>query len=136
MGLPLVKVAAMTTLAAAKSVTFILTRDRAALTPFYSDVLGLTVLAEEAYSTVFDLNGATLHLTTVADHTPSPHPVMGWNVADIAATARDLAAKGITFTVYPGYGQGEFGIWTSPDGASKINWFNDPEGNVLSLMQG
>lgn len=120
----------------APAVAFILTRDRAALTPFYRDILGLTQLDEGPYSTRFDMNGSTLHLTTVGDHTPSPHPVLGWAVPDITAASRALVAKGVTFNIYPGFDMDEYGIWTSPDGTSKVNWFNDPEGNVLSMTQG
>jgi hypothetical protein len=31
--------------------------------------------------------------------------------------------------------QDELGIWTSPDGKSKVGFFADPDGNVLSLSQ-
>ena len=27
------------------------------------------------------------------------------------------------------------GIWTSPDGSAKVCWFDDPDGNNLSLTQ-
>jgi predicted enzyme related to lactoylglutathione lyase len=30
--------------------------------------------------------------------------------------------------------QDELGIWTAPSG-SRIAWFNDPDGNVLSVAQ-
>ena len=33
-------------------------------------------------------------------------------------------------------GQDELGIWTSPDGSSKIAFFSDPDGNVLTLSEG
>jgi hypothetical protein len=32
-------------------------------------------------------------------------------------------------------GQDELGIWSSPDGRTKLAWFADPDGNVLSLSQ-
>lgn len=120
----------------AKAIAFVLTRDRAALKPFYSDTLGLTLLSEDEFAATFDLNGATLRLSTVGDHMAAPHPVIGWAVPDIVATTTALAAKGVSFTIYPGLGQDALGIWTSPDGAVKVNWFADPEGNVLSLTQG
>jgi catechol-2,3-dioxygenase len=126
---------AMTSLAAAKPIAFILTRDRALTQAFYTDVLGLTLLSQDDYAAVYSLNDATLRLTTVADHMPSPHTALGWAVPDILATAQDLAAKGVTFNIYPGFGQDDLGVWTSPDGAAKVIWFNDPEGNGLSLTQ-
>lgn len=38
-------------------------------------------------------------------------------------------------TVYEGFGQDALGVWTSPDGKAKVAWFNDTDGNVLSLTQ-
>jgi hypothetical protein len=32
-------------------------------------------------------------------------------------------------------GQDALGIWTSPDGGSKVAFFADPDGNVLMLSQ-
>ena len=74
-------------------------------------------------------------MTAMPDHKPSPHPVLGWNVDDMNAAATSLRARGVGFTVYEGMGQDDLGIWTSPDGATKIAWFADPDGNVLSLSQ-
>ena len=53
---------------------------------------------------------------------------------DIAATVRDLSAKGVSFTRYDGMGQDETGVWTTP-GGDKVAWFTDPDGNTLSLTQ-
>jgi hypothetical protein len=44
-------------------------------------------------------------------------------------------AKGITFTIYEGFGQDADGIWEVPGGGAKVAWFNDPDGNVLSLTE-
>jgi catechol 2,3-dioxygenase-like lactoylglutathione lyase family enzyme len=123
-------------LTTAKAIAFVLTRDRALSKPFYADILGLRLLSEDDFAVVFDLNGINLRLTDVADHVAFAHPVLGWQVPDIVATAQALQAKGVVFTIYPGFGQDALGIWTSPDGATKVNWFADPEGNVLSMTEG
>ena len=65
----------------------------------------------------------------------SDHTVPGWAVSDIHATARDLAAKGVTFNICPGFGQDDLRIWASPDGKVKNIWFNDPERNGPSLTE-
>ena len=63
-----------------------LTADRAKTMPFYAEVLGLRLIAEEDFGVVFDLGGgATLRLTDMKDHAPSPHTVLGWEVPDIRA---------------------------------------------------
>lgn len=123
------------TLTAAPPIAFVLTRDRALTQPFYTDVLGLTLRAQDDYAAVYDLNGFTLRLTTVQDHTATPHTVLGWAVPDLDATAQTLAARGVRFNIYPGFGQDDLGVWTSPDDRTRILWFNDPEGNGLSLTQ-
>jgi catechol-2,3-dioxygenase len=124
-----------TDLSLAKAIAFVLTRNRAVTQPFYTDVLGLTLQSQDDFAAVYDLNGITMRLTTVEDHNPTPHTVLGWAVSDIQATARDLAAKGVKFNIYPGFGQDDLGIWTSPDGRVRVIWFNDPEGNGLSLTE-
>jgi predicted enzyme related to lactoylglutathione lyase len=46
-----------------------------------------------------------------------------------------LVAKGVEMLIYPGFGQDAQGIWNSPDGGARIAWFNDSEGNLLSLTE-
>lgn len=119
----------------AKPVAFVLTKDRAKAKPFYQDVLGLKLLSEDDFAVTYDLNGVDLRLTDIADHVPGPHTILGWNVSDIAQVMSELKARGLEFLIYDGFGQDAHGVWTSPDGAAKIAWFNDPDGNNLSLSQ-
>ena len=79
--------------------------------------------------------GALLRVTVLPDYHAHPHPVLGWNVRDINATVLWMRARGVVFTVYEGLGQDELGIWTAPDGQSKIAWFADPDATVLSVSQ-
>jgi catechol 2,3-dioxygenase-like lactoylglutathione lyase family enzyme len=122
--------------ASAQPVCFVLTADRAKSKPFYGDVLGLRLLGEDGHAVTFDLGNRTpLRLTDLPGHSGSGHTVIGWNVADIHGAVRDLAARGVTFSVYEGFGQDADGIWSSPDGGARVAWFADPDGNVLSLTQ-
>lgn len=123
-------------LASAKVVTFVLTRDRAASKAWYTGVLGLEPGVDDAFASVLDMNGTILRITQIDGYEAGQHPVLGWKVADIAETIRGLVARGVTMTVYEGFGQDALGIWTSPDGTGKVAWFNDRDGNVLSLTQG
>lgn len=116
-------------------VTFLFTRDRERAKAFYSDVLGLVYSGSDAFADMFDLNGITLRLVPIADHVPSPHTVLGWDVNDIVNTCTALQAKGVSFEVYEGFGQDSLGIWSAPDGHAKIAWFLDPDGNNLSISQ-
>jgi catechol 2,3-dioxygenase-like lactoylglutathione lyase family enzyme len=119
----------------AGATVFILTADRPALLPFYTQTLGLRLLSEDGFGAVLAAPGFTLRLTDVADYQPSAHPVLCWDVPDLAASVRALAAKGVACEVYPGFGQDDMGIWTSEDGATRLVWFKDSEGTLLMLAQ-
>jgi catechol 2,3-dioxygenase-like lactoylglutathione lyase family enzyme len=120
---------------AAKAATFIVTRDRAVAKKFYGETLGFKQLSEDDFAVVFDLNNTKLRISTVKDHKPQAHTVLGWEVPDIVAAVKTLTAKGVKFNIYEGFQQDELGIWTPPGGTSKIAWFLDPDGNNLSLAQ-
>lgn len=115
------------------TVAFINVTDRDRALAFYRDTLGLTLRSSDPHGDFIELDKALLRITTMADHKPSAHPVLGWNVADISAAAAALRARGVRFTIYEGMGQDDLGIWSSPNGKTKVAWFNDPDGNVLSL---
>lgn len=119
----------------AKPVCFVLTADMVKARSFYTDTLGLTETGADPYAISYDLAGTMLRLTKVEDHVASPHTVLGWQVTDIAATIDGLAAKGVTFAIYEGFGQDTQGVWTDPGSGIRIAWFHDPEGNNLSLAQ-
>ena len=122
-------------LATAKAMTFIVTRDRERSTVFYGATLGFRLLHEDDFAAVFDLNGTMLRVSTVADHVAQSHTVLGWEVPDIAEAVTALREKGVSFSIYDGFGQDALGVWTAPGSGSKVAWFTDPDGNVLSLAQ-
>jgi len=122
-------------LADARPIAMITTTDRKRAEPFYADALGLPRKGDDGFAALFDLQGVTLRLTEVPGYTTQGHPVLGWEVPDMAAAVAALAGKGVTMNIYEGLGQDEHGIWTAPDGACKVAFFNDPDGNGLSLTQ-
>jgi catechol 2,3-dioxygenase-like lactoylglutathione lyase family enzyme len=121
-------------LASSKVVAFLATSDAARAKAFYGEVLGLRLLSEDGFAVVFDANGTTLRVAIVREVVPAPYTVLGWDVEDIAATARRLSAAGVVFERYGWLQQDELGIWNSPSGA-KVAWFKDLDGNVLSVSQ-
>lgn len=123
------------TLKQSTPVAFVNVSDRERALGFYRDVLGLSLRSSDPFGDFLDLGGALMRMTTLPDHKAHPHPVLGWNVADIVGSVRALRERGVTFTVYEGMGQDELGVWTSPDGAARVAFFADPDGNVLSLAQ-
>jgi catechol 2,3-dioxygenase-like lactoylglutathione lyase family enzyme len=121
--------------AAAKPISFVVTRDRAKAKAFYGGILGFPLTQEDQFAAVFDMNGTMLRISTVEDHAPPAHTVLGWDVPDIVAAVQALASAGVRFTIYDGFGQDPLGIWTAPGGGDQVAWFLDPDGNNLSLTQ-
>lgn len=99
---------------------------------FYENILGLRFIADEPFALVFDLGGRMLRVAKVADFTPAPYTVLGWEVKDIVTVVKELGNKGVNFERFAGMEQDALGVWTAPSGA-RIAWFKDPDGNVLSL---
>lgn len=113
---------------------FVATTDSARARAFYGDVLGLRLLGDEAFALVFESGGTTLRVQKVAKITPSQYTVLGWSVPDIDATMERLRAAGVRFESFGLPGQDASGLWTAGDG-TRVAWFKDPDGNVLSLTQ-
>ena len=123
-------------LAHASVVGFVQVSDMTAAEYFYAGKLGLTVVdRDNPYALVLESNGNMIRCALVPDAKPQPFTVLGWQVPDIQATVEDLIAAGIQPIHYPFLEQAENGIWTATDGGGFVAWFNDPDGNVLSVSQ-
>jgi catechol 2,3-dioxygenase-like lactoylglutathione lyase family enzyme len=120
-------------LEAAKPVAIICTRDRARAAIFYRDTLGLRMKLEDNYAVVFEVGGVDLRVSSVPDFTPHEHTALGFRVPDVAAAVKALGEKGVTCNIYKGFNQDELGIFSLPNSALRVAWFNDPDGNVLSI---
>jgi len=119
----------------AKPTVFLATSKAAEARAFYTETLGLTLQLDDEYALVFQLSGTELRLSKVPNHRPLPFTVLDWQVESIDEAHDTLAARGVSFVTFEGLGQDERGVWTSPDGGSKILWFKDPDENVLSVSQ-
>ena len=101
---------------------------------FYRNILGLNLLSEDDYALQFDANGIELRVTIVPELKPHGFTVLGWNVPDIKSIVKLLNAKGIVCEKYNFLEQDDLGVWFAP-GGSKVAWFKDPDGNLLSLTE-
>src|SRR5215469_6331500 len=99
---------------------------------FYRDVLGLRLVSEDNYALEFDANGTRVRVTIVENLKPQVFTIIGWNVDDISSTIKALNLKQVFCEKYSFLQQDDLGIWLAPSG-SKVAWFKDPDGNVLSL---
>jgi catechol 2,3-dioxygenase-like lactoylglutathione lyase family enzyme len=116
-------------------VAFVPARDLERSRAFYVGVLGLRLVEVTAYACVLEAAGTTLRVTKVDDLVPQPFTVLGWHVSNVRALddlVAALSAAGVALLRYPGMGQDDAGVWTTP-GGDRIAWFHDPDGNVLSL---
>lgn len=121
-------------LSSAKLVAFVATTNAARAKAFYEEALGLRLVSEDRFAVVFDANGTTLRVTPVQQLTSAKHTVLGWEVEDIAAAVKQLSDAGVKTERYGLPDQDEQGIWTAP-GGTRVAWFQDPDGNILSVSQ-
>ena len=114
-------------------VAFIGASDAARAREFYRDKLGLPLVSEELpFALVFDAKGTMLRVTITQKVVAAGYTVLGWSVPDVAGAVKAMAQAGVVFERYAGMPQDELGIWTAPSG-TKVAWFKDPDGNVLSV---
>lgn len=121
-------------LAESDLIAFVGVKDLPRARAFYQDVLGLPLLGEEETALRFDANGTTLRVSEVPEPARARYTVLGWEVADLVAAVRGLSDAGIAFQRYEGFVQDDLAVWTAPDG-TRVAWFEDPDGNLLSLSQ-
>jgi catechol 2,3-dioxygenase-like lactoylglutathione lyase family enzyme len=124
-------------LPASPIIGFVPTNDGDRARAFYTEILGLTFVTDDGFALVFRSGSNMIRIARSGDFTPVQHTILGWEVADIVAEVAALNAKGVTFARYPflpPHQVDELGIWSTPTG-DKVAWFQDPDGNTLSLSQ-
>ena len=117
-----------------KIVAFVATTNVEQAKLFYRDKLGLKFVLDDGFALIFKIDGTTFRIARVEKLTPATYTVLGWEVADIDRAVTELTDKGVAFERFKGMPQDALGVWRSPNG-SKVAWFKDPDGNILSLSQ-
>jgi catechol 2,3-dioxygenase-like lactoylglutathione lyase family enzyme len=109
---------------------------------FYSEKLGLEPAETREGGLRYVFEGGEFALFASAGSPAGDHTQMGWEVDDIRATVRALAARGVVFEEYdlPGLrtvdGIAEIeGNYPSKGTAELGAWFHDSEGNLLAVGQ-
>jgi len=120
-------------LTSAPGIAFLPARDLERSREFF-ERLGLRAVEVTPVACVFRAGPVMLRVTQVGKFQPQPFTVFGWEVTEIRAAAGQLAALGIACLRYTGIEQDDAGIWTTPAG-DQVAWFEDPDGNVLSVTQ-
>jgi catechol 2,3-dioxygenase-like lactoylglutathione lyase family enzyme len=114
-------------------VAFVPSTDLERSRAFYEGALGLSSEGFDGFACVLRGGGTTVRVARVGEFSPQVYTVLGWEVADIEAVARELAGRGVAFLRADGVQQDELGVWTAP--GARVAWFHDPDGNTLSLTQ-
>jgi catechol 2,3-dioxygenase-like lactoylglutathione lyase family enzyme len=116
----------------AQVIGFVPTKDFRAAKTFYAGKLGLRFVSRDAFALVFKSGGTTIRVVKVPDFDPALYTILGWQVRGIDKRVVALTKRGVTFVRYPWMEQDKLGIWNAP-GGTRVAWFKDPDGNVLSL---
>jgi len=113
---------------------FLLTKDYEKARAFYEGTLGFEFVSLDQFALVMQAGKSMIRIVKVPTFMAPPSTVLGWQVDNIEAIVDWLAKRGVVFDKYPFVQDKERGIWTAP-GGSKIAWFKDPDGNVLSVSE-
>jgi catechol 2,3-dioxygenase-like lactoylglutathione lyase family enzyme len=117
-----------------RMIGFVPTADSRRARDFYEGKLGFEFISDDQFALVMRYGENMVRIAKAGKFTPAPFTVLGWEVANIEDEVRALVARGVVFEKYPFVEDQKTGIWVTPDG-SKVAWFKDPDGNVLSLSQ-
>jgi len=123
-----------TMLASMNMMGFVLTKDYDKSRAFYEGHMGFDFVSLDKFALVVRAGKSGIRIVKVPTFTPLQSTVLGWEVDDIETIVGWLTKRGVAFEKYPFVQDQERGIWTAPDG-SKVAWFLDPDGNVLSVSQ-
>jgi predicted enzyme related to lactoylglutathione lyase len=103
---------------------------------FYGETLGLNVEVWDEENGLLALHLAGDRDTLVylkPDFTPATYTILNFPVEDVEAAVDELARRGVQMERYDGFDQDEKGIARGP--GPKIAWFEDPAGNILSVLE-
>jgi catechol 2,3-dioxygenase-like lactoylglutathione lyase family enzyme len=100
---------------------------------FYERTLGLNVTEENGMLGLHINGGGDVLIYPKPDHTPATFTILNFPVEDIDRAVDDLTGSGIEMVRYEQMNQDEKGIMR--DQGPPIAWFQDPAGNVLSVLE-
>jgi len=101
---------------------------------FYGETLGLRVSEPNpGLLTLHIAGGRDIVVYVKPDHTPATYTILNFPVDDIDRAVDALTERGVRFERYEGFDQDEKGIASV---GPRIAWFQDPAGNILSVIEG
>jgi len=100
---------------------------------FYADTLGIETSEEHGMLTLHLAGDRPTLIYPKPGHEPAGYTILNFPVDDIDETVDALAARGVEFLRYEGFGQDDSGIMREQ--GPPIAWFTDPAGNILSVIE-
>jgi predicted enzyme related to lactoylglutathione lyase len=131
---PVHKKALALMLAESKIMSFLFTRDYDNARGFYEGKLGFQFVSLDQFALALRVGSNMIRISKIPDFKPAQGTVLGWEVQDIEAVVVWLKERGVALEDYPFIQDRKLGIWNAP-GGSRVAWFQDPDGNVLSVSQ-
>ena len=107
-------------------------KDLAAAKKFYTEVLGLKLIADHGEEMLLGSGSSKLELYRSEFAGSNKATYATWEVDDVENASKELAGKGVTFEHYdmPGVTrQGDVHVM----GDLHAAWFKDPDGNILCI---
>lgn len=103
---------------------------------FYSRVLGIDVREEYGMLFLHLETGGEVVIYPKNDHNPASFTVLNFPVDSIREAVSELTKRGVRFLIYDKneIKTDEQGI-TIGDEGPHVAWFQDPAGNILSVLQ-
>ena len=100
---------------------------------FYADTLGIETSEENGMLTLHLAGDRPTLIYPRPGHEPAAYTILNFPVDDIDGAVDALAARGVEFLRYEGFGQDDRGIMRGQ--GPPIAWFTDPAGNILSVIE-
>jgi catechol 2,3-dioxygenase-like lactoylglutathione lyase family enzyme len=102
---------------------------------FYGDTLGMKVSeGEMGFLRLHVEGGHDILVYPKPDHRAANYTILNFPVEDVGAAVDELAERGVEFEHYEGFDQDERGVLRGDEGPA-IAWFEDPSGNILSVIE-
>lgn len=107
---------------------------------FYGKTLGLNVENDEKMPDLLNLHineQNTILIYPKPNHEPATFTILNFPVKNITETVSELTSRGVKFIIYSeeNFKTDEKGIMWGGDYGPNIAWFNDPAGNILSVIE-
>jgi predicted enzyme related to lactoylglutathione lyase len=107
---------------------------------FYGKTLGLNIYDDKEMPGILNLQlneENTIVIYPKPNHQPATFTILNFTVNDVEKTVDELTKLGIKFNIYDNENlkTDEKGILRGDERGPTIAWFNDPAGNILSVIE-